>query len=64
MYIPGYIDDTVVPANASESRPFYRWLVCDILYVAYRYRTLAWTLGVAEPQNPSCVAVNVTREFP
>ena len=63
MYILGYFDDRVQPLNRSApATPYHRWYVCDT-YVGYAYRTLAWGLGEAVPQNPSCVKVHVKRKF-
>lgn len=41
--------------------PFARY-ICDTYY-GYRYTTLAWVLGNAPPQNPTCCAVDVVRQF-
>jgi hypothetical protein len=63
LYISGYFDDRVQPLNLSgPAVPYYRWYVCDT-YAGYAYRTLAWGLGEAAPQNPSCVKVDVKRKF-
>lgn len=41
----------------------YRWYACETYYGSYQYVNLAWVLGSDEPENPTCVAVNVTRVF-
>ena len=63
MNIQAYIDDTVTPPTAGNFRPLYRWYVCQTYYAGYTYTTLAWVMGNAEPQNPSCKSVQVVREF-
>jgi hypothetical protein len=40
---------------------YYRWYACDTYFSGYQYNALAWGLGSGKPENPSCVAVNVTR---
>ncbi|KAF1834343.1 hypothetical protein BDW02DRAFT_569127 [Decorospora gaudefroyi] len=52
-----YVDNTATWSN------YYRWYTCDTSYSSYRYNALAWGLGASKPDNPSCVAVNVTRVF-
>jgi hypothetical protein len=63
MTILSNVDDTKNPIEAGESKPLYRWYSCEQYYTAYRYTTLSWVYGVAEPQNPSCIKVDVKREF-
>lgn len=48
------------PANASYV--VNRWYVCDTWYPApYQRTSVVWGLGEAEPQNPTCVKVDVVR---
>ena len=61
MYIQGF-DDSVWPRSESTVIPYYRWYVCET-YVGYVYNTLAWGLGQAAPQNPSCSEAQVKRVF-
>jgi hypothetical protein len=61
LYISGY-DDRVAPLNMTNVVKYQRWSVCTT-YVGYRYDTLAWTLGAAEPENPTCHKVKVKRVF-
>jgi hypothetical protein len=62
-------DDLTVQAYVPASNgtgnyeQFYRWYACDTFYSSYNYENLAWSLGSGKPENPSCVAVNVTRVF-
>jgi hypothetical protein len=60
LSIQGY-----VPGNNTGSwQQYYRWYACaQTYYSGYRYNNLGWGLGAAQPENPSCVAVNVTRVF-
>lgn len=61
MFISGF-DDRVAPLNMTNVVEYHRWAVCTT-YVGYRYDTLAWTLGEADPQNPTCHRVKVKRVF-
>ncbi|KAI8935309.1 hypothetical protein NX059_007895 [Plenodomus lindquistii] len=63
LAIQGYIDYTVQPPVPGKYRSFYRWYACQTYFSSYLYINLAWKLGPGEPENPSCVAVNVTRKF-
>ncbi|CZT12994.1 uncharacterized protein RCO7_04285 [Rhynchosporium graminicola] len=65
MYINQYSDDTLEPAYEYLNTPvrLYRWYLCDTYYSGYTYPSLTWVVGKAEPQNPTCQAVNVTRVF-
>lgn len=56
------VDDTVVPII--NNRAFFKqsWYICET-YWGYRYTTLAWKVGVAQPQNPTCQSVCVKRVF-
>ena len=62
MYIQGYIDDTVTPPSVNTSKNYNRWYICQT-YAGYSYTTLAWVMGSHSPENPSCVKVDVVREF-
>ncbi|RMZ73836.1 heatshock Hsp [Pyrenophora seminiperda CCB06] len=50
-------------AYTGSLQTFYRWYACKTYYGSYNYMSLAWGLGASQPDNPSCVAVNVTRVF-
>lgn len=65
MNIPTYVDDTVSPPVEDGPTSYYRWYVCTTLYSSYTYQTLTWLVGSGDevPQNPSCCAVSVKREF-
>lgn len=64
MYIESYIDDTVTPPKVlSTPTKYYRWYVCETNYSGYQYTTLAWVLGNAKPENPSCEKIIVVRVF-
>lgn len=54
------VDDSVDPIETSP-KAYYRWYSCSTWYSGYRYVTLTWVLGNKEPQNPTCVKVNVKR---
>jgi hypothetical protein len=61
LYIPGGIDDTQNPINPqAERQNYYRWYVCTT-YEGYMYETVAWTLGEAPPQNPTCCKVDIKK---
>jgi hypothetical protein len=65
LYIARGYDDTVPPENSQPQRPDikdYNWYVC-LTWYGYLYETLAWTVGVAEPQNPTCQKVDVQRVY-
>lgn len=63
LYIPSYLDDTVVPpAYIEPSANLTRWYICET-NAGYDYVTLAWLMGDGTPENPSCVKVDVKREF-
>lgn len=65
MGIYSYLDDSVTPPKDDKVKVLKNWYVCETNYSAYQYRTLNWVLGngKAEPQNPSCVKVQVHRKF-
>jgi len=62
LYIPGYIDDTQVPAAVDGLKNYNRWYSCDT-YAGYAYTTLAWLMGDGVPENPTCQKVDVVRVF-
>jgi len=62
MNIQSYIDDTVYP-QVEETVTFYRWYACITDFLGYQYRTLAWMIGPGQPENPTCVKVDVLRVF-
>lgn len=61
LNIQGYVDDTTSPLSFGQ-KAYYRWYICDTYY-GYQYTTLAWVNGASDPQNPSCVKVDVQRVF-
>ncbi|QSZ32456.1 hypothetical protein DSL72_002030 [Monilinia vaccinii-corymbosi] len=61
LNIQGYVDDTTSPTTF-RTQAYYRWYVCKTFW-GYAYTTLAWGVGKGDPQNPTCVAVNVKRVF-
>ncbi|KAI9642584.1 hypothetical protein NHQ30_009389 [Ciborinia camelliae] len=61
LNIQSYLDDTTSPITF-KTQAYYRWYVCDT-YWGYHYTTLAWVVGVDDPQNPTCVDVDVKRVF-
>ncbi|ROW12067.1 hypothetical protein VMCG_00497 [Cytospora schulzeri] len=42
--------------------PLYQWYACYTYNLGYYYNALAWVTS-GKPDNPTCTAVNVTREF-
>jgi len=63
MNIQGSIDDTVYP-QVYKTIPYYRWYACYTNDIGYTYQTLAWVIGPREPENPTCIKVDVVRVFP
>lgn len=64
LTVQGYIDWTASPPNGTGNwKEYHRWYACDTYFAAYQYFNLAWGLGPGTPENPSCVAVDVTRVF-
>jgi len=61
LNIQSYQDDTTSPISFG-AQAYYRWYICDTYY-GYRYTTLAWVVGEGDPQNPTCVDVDVQRVF-
>ncbi|KAJ4369911.1 hypothetical protein N0V83_005675 [Neocucurbitaria cava] len=62
MYVPVYQDDTVTPPGSyGPPRKLMNWFIC-LTRFAYLYESLVFKIGVTgEPQNPTCVAVDVER---
>jgi len=61
MFITGYIDDRQTNVTYKLER-YYRWYACTT-YGGYTYNTLAWGMGEAVPQNPTCQKVDVVRVY-
>jgi len=61
LNVQGYADDTTSPPTTS-TKAYYRWYICTT-NAGYTYNTLAWAVGEAAPQNPTCVKVDVKRIF-
>ncbi|KAF1943355.1 hypothetical protein EJ02DRAFT_502211 [Clathrospora elynae] len=62
MYISVSQDDTKSPITYySPLRHLKNWYICTTSF-GYTYNTLVWKIGVTgEPQNPTCVPVEVRR---
>ncbi|KAK2766282.1 hypothetical protein FQN54_007799 [Arachnomyces sp. PD_36] len=65
LAIISYLDDTKTPPTGDSAYALKNWYVCQSYFSGYQYQTLNWVFGNAEakPQNPSCVKVDVVREF-
>ncbi|TVY29238.1 hypothetical protein LHYA1_G002878 [Lachnellula hyalina] len=65
MTIFSFRDDTKPLSldNGNYSAHLSRWYVCDTIPTWYLYQTLAWAMGKAKPQNPSCQKVEVYRKW-
>ena len=64
LTITGYIDWSVSPPSGTGGfKEYHRWYACETYFGGYTYEALAWGLGPGTPENPSCVAVKVTRVF-
>ncbi|KAG0645496.1 hypothetical protein D0Z07_8543 [Hyphodiscus hymeniophilus] len=61
LFIPSFTNDQVTPPTFEEN-VFDRWYICNT-NVGYNYITVAWALGDAAPQNPSCVKASIRRVF-
>lgn len=59
--IGSFQDDTKPLPNYTPGY-LYRWNVCTTYY-GYLYSTLAWTVGIHSPQNPTCQKVDIYRKF-
>ncbi|KAL9115817.1 MAG: hypothetical protein Q9227_000185 [Pyrenula ochraceoflavens] len=62
LNIQSYVDDTTSPPTL-QTKAYYRWYACQTYFLGYQYLNLAFVLGEAEPQNPTCQKVDVTRVF-
>ena len=51
LNIQGYLDDSVFPFNATETKAYYRWYICET-YVGYQYTTLAWVCQFLSLDTP------------
>lgn len=64
LNVQGFIDWTANPPNSTgTTEAYYRWYACQTYFGGYSYRTLAWGLGANQPENPTCVKVDVKRVF-
>jgi hypothetical protein len=63
LIVQSYIDWTADPPKAGETYALKRWYACKTYFAGYQYENLAWSLGALEPENPTCVAVNVKRVY-
>lgn len=67
MNIQSMGDDRMSPPvpywEPQVTMAYYRWYVCLTQYVTYLDWTLVWVIGALEPENPSCVKVEVQRRF-
>lgn len=60
------IDDSSYNSTrpVAQSVIVYNWYVCYMwIGRGYYHHTLAWLLGSGDPHNPSCLPVDVVREF-
>jgi hypothetical protein len=51
-------DPTIVPRNFGANVPYFRFFICNT-YVGYQMDTVAWSLGSGQPDNPTCVSVQI-----
>lgn len=63
LTVQAYVQNSDQPPSNGAYKQYYRWYACQTYYASYHYTNLAWGLGAAKPENPTCVAVNVTRTF-
>ncbi|KAK3985466.1 hypothetical protein QBC44DRAFT_156504 [Cladorrhinum sp. PSN332] len=42
---------------------WYRWFVCNTVWGSYKYESLVWVVGGKGPDDESCKAVEVVREW-
>lgn len=61
LNIQGYVDDTTSTPTGGVDTAYYRWYICTTIPTWYTYTTLAWVLGSAAPENPTCQKVEVQR---
>jgi hypothetical protein len=63
LIVQSYIDWTADPPKYAGPIGLKRWFACKTYFAGYQYENLVWGLGAREPENPTCVAVNVKRVF-
>lgn len=63
LAVPSFSDDTVTPPVSTSETALQRWVVCTTYFSGYTYTSLAWVLGEAPAQNPSCQSVQVKRVY-
>lgn len=64
LTIQGYVDWSVNPPNGTGGyKEYQRWFACISYFSGYQYQTLNWGLGPGQPEQPSCVSVQVKRVF-
>jgi hypothetical protein len=63
LLVQSYVDWTADPPKYDGPVGLQRWYACKTYYAGYQYENLVWGLGIAAPDNPTCVAVTVTRKF-
>ncbi|PHH75225.1 hypothetical protein CDD80_2531 [Ophiocordyceps camponoti-rufipedis] len=65
LSIISYIDDSRNPPVGGKPRALRNWYLCHTFYSGYTYRTLTWVFGngLAKPQNPSCIKIDVRRRY-
>jgi hypothetical protein len=63
LYIPGGIVDAKLPAMPPAGQGnLYRWVACKVPFTyGGVVDTLAWVVGSAKAQNPTCAEVKVKR---
>jgi hypothetical protein len=63
LIVQSYINWTADPPTGGVPYGLKRWYACRTYFAGYQYENLAWSLGAAKPENPTCVAVGVKRVF-
>ncbi|KAF4591794.1 hypothetical protein GQ602_002093 [Ophiocordyceps camponoti-floridani] len=65
LSIISYTDDRSSPPVTGKVRALKNWYLCRTYYSSYTYRTLTWVFGdgMAKPQNPSCIKIDVRRRY-
>jgi hypothetical protein len=63
LTVVSYVDNTANPPKYQDPVGLQRWYACKTYYAGYQYENLVWGLGADKPENPTCVAVTVTRKF-
>jgi hypothetical protein len=61
--IIGSGQDDRKPLPNYDDKSLSRWYICTTRITWYVYQTLAWTMGEAKPQNPTCQKVTVHRQM-